>query len=223
MADKISVELDDSFFKKFFGLTDQLVPEMEDITLPVLKKQLLNIEDEINKLKEVLAMDKNKPIARAKKIQELFGGVGEAEQEQTSQKSKSSQKRASSSDGTKGRILIVDDLGVITFQLSTMLKRMNFECVTSNDIVGAIDSFKKNHYDFVLMDLFIPTQREGFILLDELKKISADKPYKTVIGIMSASNKKEYKLACSQKGSDFYIEKNESWQDEVCKLIDNYE
>ncbi len=223
MADKISVELDDSFFKKFFGLTDQLVPEMEDITLPVLKKQLLNIEDEINKLKEVLAMDKNKPIARAKKIQELFGGAGEQEQEQTVHKSTSSQKRASSSDGTKGRILIVDDLGVITFQLSTMLKRMNFECVTSNDIVGAIDSFKKNHYDFVLMDLFIPTQREGFILLDELKKISADKPYKTVIGIMSASNKKEYKLACSQKGSDFYIEKNESWQDEVCKLIDNYE
>ncbi len=223
MADKISVELDDSFFKKFFGLTDQLVPEMEDISLPVLKKQLLNIEDEINKLKEVLAMDKNKPIARAKKIQELFGGAGEQEQEQTSHKSTSSQKRVASSDGTKGRILIVDDLGVITFQLSTMLKRMNFECVTSNDIVGAIDSFKKNHYDFVLMDLFIPTQREGFILLDELKKISADKPYKTIIGIMSASNKKEYKLACSQKGSDFYIEKNESWQNEVCKLIDNYE
>ena len=51
MADKISVELDDSFFKKFFGLTDQLVPEFDDISLPVLKKQLLNIEDEINKLK----------------------------------------------------------------------------------------------------------------------------------------------------------------------------
>ena len=224
MADKISIELDDSFFKKFFGLTDQLVPEFDDISLPVLKKQLLNIEDEINKLKEVLAMDKNKPITKAKKIQELFGTPEHEEENQSPSIAKgSSQKRAATTDGSKGRILIVDDLGVITFQLSTMLKRLDFECVTSNDIVGAIDSFKKNHYDFVLMDLFIPTQREGFILLDELKKISADKPYKTVIGIMSASNKKEYKLACSQKGSDFYIEKSESWQNEVCKLIDNYE
>lgn len=218
MADKISIELDESFLKKFFALTDQLVPDLEDITLPIMKRQLLNIEDEIGKLKDVLAMDSKKTHARANKVQELFG-----DDSNNSNASSAAKKGAPLEQGVKGRILIIDDLGVITYQLSTMLKRLNFECVTSNDIVGAIDLFKKNHYDFVLMDLFIPTQREGFILLDELKKMSADKPYKTVIGIMSASNKKEYKIACSQKGSDFYIEKSESWQNEVCKLIDNYE
>lgn len=217
MADKINIELDESFFKKFFGLTDQLVPDLEDITLPIMKRQLLNIEDEISKLKQVLEMDAKKPLARANKMQELFGNAGSKSDVNASKKG------VALDPGSKGRILIIDDLGVITYQLSTMLKRLNFECVTSNDIVGAIDLFKKNHYDFVLMDLFIPTQREGFILLDELKKMSADKPYKTIIGIMSASNKKEYKIACSQKGSDFYIEKTESWQDEICKLIDNYE
>ena len=218
MADKISIELDESFLKKFFALTDQLVPDLEDITLPIMKRQLLNIEDEIGKLKEVLEMDSKKPHARADKVQELFGDNSNNKNAQSI-----THKGTSLEQGVKGRILIIDDLGVITYQLSTMLKRLNFECVTSNDIVGAIDLFKKNHYDFVLMDLFIPTQREGFILLDELKKLSADKPYKTVIGIMSASNKKEYKIACSQKGSDFYIEKTEAWQDEVCKLIDSYE
>ena len=215
MADKISIELDESFLKKFFGLTDQLVPDLEDITLPIMKRQLLNIEDEIGKLKEVLALDSKKTLAKANKMQELFGNNNNAQSV--------AKKGTPLEQGVKGRILIIDDLGVITYQLSTMLKRLNFECVTSNDIVGAIDLFKKSHYDFVLMDLFIPTQREGFILLDELKKVSADKPYKTVIGIMSASNKKEYKIACSQKGSDFYIEKTEAWQDEVCKLIDSYE
>ncbi|MBR1908454.1 response regulator [bacterium] len=208
MADKVTIELDESFLKKFFGLTDQLLPDMGDITLPVLKRQVLSIEEEIRSLKETLQMDTKKPIAKANKVKELVD----------------SKKRASADDeSVKGRVLIIDDLGVITYQLSTMLRRTGFECVTSNDIVGAIDLFKKNHYDFVLMDLFIPTQREGFILLDELRKISADKPYKTVIGIMSASNKKEYKLACSQKGSDFYLEKTDCWQDDVCKLIENYE
>ncbi len=208
MADKINVELDESFLKRFFGLTDELLPNVADITLPVLKRQVMNIEEEMNKLKETLHMDPKKPIAKANKIKEIV----------------ESQKRAvSEDDSVKGRVLVIDDLGVITYQLSNMLRRLDFECVTSNEIVSAIDLFKKNHYDFVLMDLFIPTQREGFILLDELKKISADKPYKTVIGVMSASNKKEYKIACSQKGSDFYIEKTDCWQDDLCKLIENYE
>jgi len=208
MTDKINVELDESFLKRFFGLTDELLPNVADITLPVLKRQVMNIEEEMNKLKETLQMDPKKPIAKSNKIKEIV----------------ESQKRAvSEDDSVKGRVLIIDDLGVITYQLSNMLRRLDFECVTSNEIVSAIDLFKKNHYDFVLMDLFIPTQREGFILLDELRKISADKPYKTVIGVMSASNKKEYKIACSQKGSDFYIEKTDCWQDDLCKLIENYE
>lgn len=234
MTDKLNIDLDDSFLKKFFGLTDQLVPDMEDITLPILKRQLLNVEGFINDLKDALQMDPRKPMAKAQRVRELLGGDAETSSDSRSSRSSisssssstsksSSKKHAQVEVGPKGRILIIDDLGVITYQLSTMLKRLNFDCVTSNDIVGAIELFKKSHYDFVLMDLFIPTQREGFILLDELKKMSANKPYKTVIGIMSASNKKEYKMACSQKGSDFYVEKTESWQDDVCRLIDNYE
>ena len=208
MADKVTVELDESFLKKFFGLTDKLVPEVGGIDLPVLKRQLLSIESELKDLKESLDVNPQKTFLNAGKMKEL-GNV--------------KVRPSSDSDGLKGRVLIIDDLGVITYQLSTMLKRSGFECVTSNDIVGAIELYKKTHYDFVLMDLFIPTQREGFILLDELKKISAGKPYKTVIGVMSASNKKEYKLACSQKGADFYLEKTDAWQGEICKLVENYE
>lgn len=208
MVDKVTVELDESFLKKFFSITDKLVPETGEIDLPALKRQLLSIENEVKKLKETLDMDPKKPFSNAGKKKEL---------------EKAKARPSAGEDGLKGRVLIIDDLGVITYQLSTMLKRSGFECVTSNDIVGAIELYKKNHYDFVLMDLFIPTQREGFILLDELKKISAGKPYKTVIGVMSASNKKEYKLACSQKGSDFYMEKTDAWQGEICKLVENYE
>ena len=208
MADKVTIELDESFLKKLFGLTDKLVPDISEIDLPVLKRQLLSIETEIKALKESLDIDPKKPYSNANK-----------KKDEVTIKNR----KPKENDSVKGRVLIIDDLGVITYQLSTMLKHSDFECVTSNDIVGAIDLFKKNHYDFVLMDLFIPTQREGFILLDELKKLSAKKTYKTVIGVMSASNKKEYKLACSQKGADFYLEKIDAWQVEICKLVENYE
>ena len=208
MAEKITIELDESFLKKFFGLTDQLTPDISSIDLAALKRQLLNIQEELTSLKEAMQLDPKKSVTKANKINELVNA-----QKATS----------STDDDVKGKILIIDDLGVITYQLSSLFKRDGFDCVTSNEIVSAIELFKKNHYDFVLMDLFIPTQREGFILLDELRKLSVNKPYKTVIGVMSASNKKEYKVACAQKGSDFFMEKTETWQDDLHKLIVNYE
>lgn len=223
---KINLELDDNFFKKLFDLTDEVCPDLEDITLPVLKKQLLNIEAEFKKFREALALDPKKPVARAKKIREIFGlDEKDDDSDGPSQPSKVSSlgKSSKNEPAVRGKILIIDDLGVITFQLAAMFKKNRFEVATSNDIVNAIDLFKKNHFDFVLMDLFIPTQREGFILLDELVKISSTKENKTVIGVMSATNKKEYKVTCSQKGSAFFIEKTDTWQDELCRRVLNYE
>ena len=69
-------------------------------------------------------------------------------------------------------ILIVDDLGVITFQLSSLLNKLGFNTVSSKEVYDAIDKFKKQDFDMVVMDLFIPTEREGLILFDELKKIA---------------------------------------------------
>lgn len=219
MGETYTVELDESFIRKFFEVTDDLEPD--EITLQVLKKQLLNIENQANKLKEVLEMDPKKPKAKQQRLKELRE---EAENKAASHQSGPSKtKQPIVDENFKGKVLIIDDLGVITYQLSTMLKRMDFECMTSNDIVGAIELFKKNHFDFVLMDLFIPTQREGFILLEELKKLSNAKEYKTIIGVMTASNKKEHKVACTQYGADFFLEKVDTWQQDLCKQINEYE
>lgn len=223
---KITIELDDNFFKKMFDLTDEVCPEIDDITLPLLKKQLLSIEAEFKKYKEALQLDPKKPAARAKKIKEIFGIDEEGNEVQNSSGNStlnSSRMNVTPENTIRGRILIIDDLGVITFQLAAMFKKYQFEVATSNDIVNAIELFKKNHFDFVLMDLFIPTQREGFILLDELIKISTAKEMKTVVGIMSANNKKEYKITCAQKGSSFFIEKTDVWQDELCRIVLDYE
>lgn len=71
------------------------------------------------------------------------------------------------------------------------------------------------------MDLFIPTEREGFILLEELKKIALSKQKPAKIGVMSASSKKEYKQLCKVKGAEFYIEKVDTWQKELLNVTKN--
>lgn len=122
----------------------------------------------------------------------------------------------------KGRVLIIDDLGVVTYQLSVLFKRAGYLPVTSKEIYDAVDQFKRNYYDYVIMDLFIPTEREGFILLQELKKIATVRHDTTVIGVMSASSRKDHKQVCQKHGAAFYIEKIDDWQKELFKIVMQY-
>ena len=122
----------------------------------------------------------------------------------------------------KGKVLVIDDLGIITYQLSVILKRAGYLPITSKEIYDAVDKYKRSSFDYVIMDLFIPTEREGFILLEELKKIATSRNEEPIIAIMSASTRKEHKQACQRKGAAFYVEKQDDWQKELFGLLLQY-
>lgn len=198
MADKVNVELDDFFLKKFFSLTDKTPPE-GDINLAVLQKQLDESERLLNSLKK-LAPSAPKPVqSESDMLEDTFG--------------------ENSFNLPQKSILIIDDLGVITYQLSVLFKQNAFDVTTSKEIYDAIDKFKKQSFELVIMDLFIPTEREGFLLLEELKKIAITRSKPTRIGVMSASPKKEHKQLCKVKGAEFYIEKVDEWQKDLFRVI----
>ncbi len=114
-------------------------------------------------------------------------------------------------------ILIVDDLGVVVYQLQLQFKKKGFEVATANNINDCIALFKKKDYGYVIMDLFLPTEREGFMLLDALKKLVLLCKLDTKIIVMTASNKPEHKATCKNKGADFFLEKTQGWQNELSK------
>ena len=120
----------------------------------------------------------------------------------------------------KDAVLIVDDLGVITYQLGVMFRNLGYDVVIAKEIYDAINKFKKREYKMVVMDLFIPTDREGFLLLDELVKLSKMADSSTIIGVMTASSKKEHRQMCLKKGADFYIEKVDDWQNELVEYCE---
>ena len=72
------------------------------------------------------------------------------------------------------------------------------------------------------MDLFIPTEREGFILLTELKKMAATYGSKTTIGVITASPRKEIEQQCRARGADFFLEKNNDWQNQLTKIMGEF-
>jgi len=117
----------------------------------------------------------------------------------------------------KFAVLIVDDLGVIVHQLSVALQKMNMWVVSAKEIFDALDKFKKQHFDLVIIDLFIPTDREGFMLLSEIKKVMKMRNKHTKIVVITASAKKEYKKMCLARGADYFFEKSAGWQNVLAK------
>lgn len=213
MVDKINIDLDEKFLKKFFGLTDRIIPDGQEITLLMLRNQLDEIEEELKAANEKAeeaahaappTRSPQQPISPSSLFDDTTASLGFEEE---------------TFNLPKKNILIIDDLGVITYQLSVLFKQVGFDVTTSKEIYDAIEKFKKQSFDLVIMDLFIPTEREGFILLEELKKITVNKQINVKIGIMSASAKKEHKQLCKMKGAEFYIEKIDDWQKELFGVI----
>lgn len=203
----MNIDLDEHFLKKFFGLTERIIPEGQEITLAMLRRQLDDIEQTINDAKaEAKEKAAEKPAYKPATPQPHLSNSFDDDFEDEF-------------NLPKKNILVIDDLGVITYQLAVLFKQLNFEVVTSKEIYDAIEKFKKQTFDLVVMDLFIPTEREGFILLEELKKIASNKQISVRIGIMSASAKKEHKQMCKMKGAEFYVEKIDDWQKELFRVI----
>ena len=189
-----NIEIDDEFLNLFYNITNSKPPK--EVALLDLKKQLINIVDT---LKELNANAKKPIVSKA-----LNNNPVEEE------------------EPTGPAILIVDDLGVITYQLKVLLSRFDYDIDCSQEIYDAVSKFKKRKYEYVVMDLFIPTEREGFILLTELKKLAATYGIKTIIGVITASPRKEIEQQCRARGADFFLEKNSDWQNSLCNVMDGY-
>ena len=189
-----TVDLDNEFLELFFSITNSKVPQ--NVELVDLKKQLINIVDT---MKELNGNAKRTNMNRA-----LNPAAAEEEEPQGP------------------AILIVDDLGVITYQLKVLLSQFEYDVDCSQEIYDAVNKYKKRKYEYVVMDLFIPTEREGFILLTELKKMAAAFGVKTIVGVITASPRKEIEQQCKARGADFFLEKNSDWQNSLFGIIDGY-
>ena len=188
-----TVDLDDEFIELFYNITNSNIPAQP--SLIDLKRQLINVVDTLKELNN----NAKKPIySKALANEEVL------------------------EESTGPAILVVDDLGVITYQLKVLLSQFELDIDCSQEIYDAVNKYKKRKYEYVIMDLFIPTEREGFILLTELKKLAAMNDVKIVIGVITASPRKEIEQQCRARGADFFLEKNNDWQNQLLKIVEGY-
>lgn len=189
--DTINIEIDEEFLKDFYELAGKEPIPIEELSLEDLKKVTRAIK---RLLPEKKKRDEN---LSGKELLNQYG-------EENAKPAKT--------------ILVLDDLGVITYQLSNKFRKMNYEAILSQEIFDALDKIKSQIFDVVIMDLFIPTEREGFLFLNELKKYITQKELDTKIVVMSATAKKEHKKQCMLKGADYFVEKIDNWQNSIVEI-----
>ena len=199
---KRTIEVDEEFLEQLYGLVGKIPPGEKNINVDLLKDLILDIKRKIDKAKTDAIEELHSSSSKEKKPSSIT-----SEQEYTEEENPKN-------------VLIVDDLGVITYQLGVMFRNLGYDVVIAKEIYDAITKYKKRPFKLVIMDLFIPTDREGFILLDELVKLSKINDSNTIIGVMTASSKKEHRQLCMKKGADFYIEKVEDWQNELIEYCE---
>ena len=188
-----TIDIDKAFLELFYNITDSPIPN--NPSLDDLKRQLTRIVDTLKELNKVA----KKPLTTKVLTTE-----------------------ESLEDSSGPAILVVDDLGVITYQLKVLLSKFDLDIDCSQEIYDAVNKYKKRRYKYVVMDLFIPTEREGFILLTELKKMSEMWGVNTVVGVITASPRKEIEQQCRARGADFFLEKNNDWQNSLTKIMSDY-
>lgn len=194
-----TIEVDTEFLESLYGLVGKIPPGEKNINVDLLKDLLLDIKRKMGQQQTIV---EDKKTEQKPKVYDTKVDISDVE------------------ESNKTAVLIVDDLGVITYQLGVMFRNLGYDVTVAKEIYDAINKFKKRQYKMVVMDLFIPTDREGFLLLDELVKMSKMAENSTIIGVMTASSKKEHRQMCMKKGADFYIEKVDDWQNELVEYCE---
>lgn len=123
---------------------------------------------------------------------------------------------------TSNNILVIDDIGVVTYQLKILLHNLGYNVQIAKDIFSGINAFIKSNYAFVVMDLFVSTEQEGLTLLHETKKIITKNNLDTKIIVITADNKAENRVKCLNGGADIFLKKDAGWQDKLIELIENF-
>ncbi len=200
---RLFIEVNEDFLENLYGLVGKIPPGAKNINVDLLNDLILDIKRKMDRIKTETIEEMNAP--RSSRGTSAVQASSDMIYE----------------DGENpNNVLIVDDLGVITYQLGVMFRNLGYEVAIAKEIYDAITKYKKRNYKLVIMDLFIPTDREGFILLDELVKLSKMNETGTVVGVMTASSKREHRQLCMKKGADFYIEKVEDWQAQLIEYCE---
>jgi len=116
------------------------------------------------------------------------------------------------------KILVVDDSEFMRIVLKNILKNEGYKIIETSDGKEAVEQFKVEKPDLVLLDIIMP-KKDGVAVLDSLKKIDSDANVVMITAVGQETTIKE----CQDLGAKGYIIKpfdEKQVLDTVKKVLD---
>ncbi|MFN7729286.1 MAG: ATP-binding protein [Bdellovibrio sp.] len=106
----------------------------------------------------------------------------------------------------KPTVLLVEDNPVNQLVARMMLERMNYRVSIANNGQEAVEKFKENRFEFILMDCQMPVM-DGYAASIEIRELQKLRSYHTPIIALTANALKETKEHCFEAGMDDFATK----------------
>ncbi len=118
-------------------------------------------------------------------------------------------------------VLIVDDMELSIYQLTSMLKKIGVNVFVSRNKEEAVTEIKKKHFDYIIVDLFLPDAKDGLDLVEFANHYRQENIDKADYKIMVISGTDDANLIQEVygKGVDEFISKQPKWHEKVMKFI----
>ena len=125
-------------------------------------------------------------------------------------------------DATAGKlkVIMVDNVGFIMYRIKLQLTKEDCVIDTFNDVTRALEKIRKEPYNFIVLNILIPTEREGMMFLNEMKSILAERKVKPKIIITGDAIRKELMQYLRESGINHIIERKPDWITKLMEVID---
>lgn len=116
-------------------------------------------------------------------------------------------------------VLIVDDMELSIYQLTSMLKKIGTDVCVARTKEEAISELKKKHFDYAVFDLFLPDAEDGLELIRMANKLKTESDKEFKILVVSGTDDSNMIQKCYREGIDEFIAKQPNWHQNVMKFI----
>jgi len=113
------------------------------------------------------------------------------------------------------RILVVDDNGLYRDMLINVLKKENFDVAQAEDGISALHKIKKEHFDLIIMDLYMP-KLDGLNTTKQIRTFSGGKDIPVIA--LTGNKNKEIVRKWATHGLKGYIVKP-STKEEILECV----
>ena len=117
----------------------------------------------------------------------------------------------------KKKVLIAEDDLLIGSMYKTKLEQDGFEIIVAEDGALALEAFKKDKPDLIMLDVIMP-QLDGFTVLQEMRK----KDKKTPIIMLTNLGTEEDKKKGEELGATDYLVKASLTPSQVSAIVKKY-